>query len=260
MKGKINQKLIRVEENRIYHCDCLDGMRLMDDGCVDLIVTSPPYYNAKHYIQYDSIDSYMGIMRDIFSECYRIIKPSRMCIINISPVLVPRESRNKQSYRIPLPFYFVPMMEEVGYEFLEDIIWEKPDGSVVNRNGKFSSHRKPVAYKPNVVTEYVLVFKKPAPFLIDRVLRNDSLVGDGYERTNVWKINPCTNGDHPALFPDKLVENCIKYYSYEGDLICDPFMGSGTTARVAKQCKRKYIGFETVEKYYEMSVNSVSEK
>jgi len=94
---------------------------------IDLIVTSPPYFNAKEYSQYDSVSEYLGIMKDIFLETERVIKEGRMCVINISPVLVAREKRSKQSYRIPLPYYFVPMMEEIGFEFLEDIIWEKPE-------------------------------------------------------------------------------------------------------------------------------------
>ena len=105
-------------------------------------------------------------------------------------------------------------MEEIGFEFLEDIIWMKPDGSAPNRNGGFYRHRKPIAYKPNIVTEYILVFKKPAPFLIDKVIKNESLVADGYERTNVWQFNPDTSNWHPAPFPEALAERVIKYYSF----------------------------------------------
>lgn len=127
-----------------------------------------PYYNAREYSQYKDVADYMAQMEQVFLGIERILKPSRMCVINISPVLVEREKRSEQSYRIPLPFYFVPMMEKIGFEFLEDIIWKKPDGAAANRNGGFYRHRKPVAYKPNIVTEYVLVFKKKANFLIDK--------------------------------------------------------------------------------------------
>jgi len=169
---------------------CNETMKQMGSNTIDLIVTSPPYFNARDYSQYKSVQDYMAQMRVVFANAYEVLKESRMCVVNISPVLVEREKRSKQSYRIPLPFYYVPMMEEIGFEFLEDIIWVKPDGSAPNRNGGFYRHRKPIAYKPNIVTEYILVFKKPAPFLIDKVIKNDSLVGDGYERTNVWQIQP----------------------------------------------------------------------
>jgi DNA modification methylase len=235
--------------NKVFAEDCLETIKRFEKNSLDLVLTSPPYFNAREYSQYVDIDEYINKMKDIFFEIENVLKPSRMCVINISPVLIERESRSKQSYRIPLPFYFVPMMEEIGFEFLEDIIWLKPEGSAPNRNGGFSRHRKPVAYKPNIVTEYILVFKKPAPFLIDKVLKNDSLVIGEYERTNVWKINPETKSWHPAPFPEKLAEKIIRYYSYEGDIVYDPFAGSGTTGVVCKKLKRNYIMSEMKKEY-----------
>lgn len=233
-------------------------MSRMPDNFIDLTVTSPPYFNARDYSQYETLRDYMEQMESVFKLVYDKMKESRMCVINISPVLVERQSRSKQSYRIPLPFYFVPMMEKIGFEFLEDIIWMKPDGAVKNRNGKFSSHRKPVAYKPNIVTEYILVFKKPAPFLIDKVIKNNSLVADGYERTNVWQINPDTRNLHPAPFPEALVEKVIKYYSYEGDIIYDCFGGSGTTAKVAHLLKRNWILSEISFEYCQLAESRIA--
>jgi DNA modification methylase len=221
----------------------------MPDNFIDLMVTSPPYFNAREYSKYDSIKQYMDSMEEIFIAVERILKQSRMCVVNISPIIVPRESRNSQSYRIPLPFYFVPMMEKIGFEFLEDIIWEKPSGASFNRNGGFFKHRKPLAYKPNIVTEYVLVFKKKADFILDRVLKNTSLVGGNYEKTNLWRINPETKSKHPAPFPEKLVDNIIKYYSYEDDIVYDSFMGSGTTAKMAIANNRNWIGSEISSEY-----------
>lgn len=231
--------------------NCNDTMSKMGSNTIDLIVTSPPYFNARDYSQYKTVQDYMAQMKEVFTNAYEVLKESRMCIINISPVLVEREKRSKQSYRIPLPFYYVPMMEEIGFEFLEDIIWVKPDGSAPNRNGGFYRHRKPIAYKPNIVTEYILVFKKPAPFLIDKVIKNESLVGDGYERTNVWQMQPETKSWHPAPFPEKLAENCIRYYSYEGETVYDPFAGSGTVGRVAERMGRNWIMSELNPNYFE---------
>ena len=237
-------------EVAVYNEDCLHTMSRMQSNELSLIVTSPPYFNARDYSQYKSVQDYMAQMKEVFTMAYDKLKESRMCVINVSPVLVEREKRSKQSYRIPLPFYFVPMMEEIGFEFLEDIIWMKPDGSAPNRNGGFYRHRKPVAYKPNIVTEYVLVFKKPAPFLIDKVIKNESLVPDGYERTNVWRINPDTNNWHPAPFPEALAERIIRYYSYEGEVIYDCFAGSGTVGKVGSRLNRKVILSELKQEYY----------
>ena len=229
--------------------DCIAVMEQLPDECIDLFVTSPPYYNARSYSVFSSISEYMEFLRRVFSQCYRALRPSRMCVVNISSVIIARVSRQHQSYRIPLPFYLVPMMEEIGYEFLEDIIWVKPEGSVPNRNGGFAVHRKPVAYKPNLVTEYILVFKKPAAYLIDAVLRDDSLVPDGYERTNVWYMNVAHDTVHPAPFPLALAHKVILYYSYRDELVCDPFVGSGTTAVACAELGRRYIGIESNEEY-----------
>lgn len=238
--------------NQVFNEDCNDTLNRMEDNSLDLVITSPPYFNAREYSQYSDIDEYMNKMKEIFEKVEDKLKPSRMCIINISPVLVERESRNKQSYRIPLPFYFVVMMESIGYEFLEDIIWKKPNGAVPNRNGGFFRNRKPVAYKPNIVTEYILVFKKRANFLIDKVLKNDSLVLGNYEKTNVWEFNPETRSNHPAPFPTELSDRCIKYYSYENDIVYDPFAGSGTVGVSCKNLNRKYILSEYNNEYCEI--------
>lgn len=234
----------------IYNEDCKETLKRLDDNSIDLVITSPPYLNAREYSQYSSIQDYMSQMEDIFKLIFSKLKLSKMCVVNISPVLVPRESRNKQSYRIPLPFYYVPMMEKLGFEFLEDIIWVKPEGAVPNRNANFYKNRKPLSYKPNIVTEYILVFKKSAPFLIEDIFKEDSLVGDGYERTNVWNINPKTNSWHPAPFPDELSEKLIRYYSYEGDLVYDPFAGSGTVGVVAQRLNRDALLSELNSDYY----------
>ena len=180
-----------------------------------------------------------------------------MVIVNISPVIVERAKRSEQSYRIAIPFHFVPLMERIGFEFLEDIIWKKPDGAAINRNGGFFQHRKPVAYKPNTVTEYIFVFKKPAPFLIDKVLKDEPILGE-YDRTNVWEIQPETQSFHPAPFPEKLVEKCIRYYSYTQDIVLDPFSGSGTTAVVCKRMNRLFLCIENVFDYWKSSVNRIN--
>jgi len=150
-------------------------------------------------------------------------------------------------------------MEKIGWNFLEDILWIKPEGAAKNRNGGFYQHRQPVAYKPNVVNEYIFIFKKPSGSLIDKVVRSysaidsvNSKVENGYERSNVWRINPETRSKHPAPYPCDLVDKVIQYYSYVDDTILDPFMGSGTTAVSSYKLNRKCIGFEIHTKYIDL--------
>ena len=181
-----------IELNKIYNEDCLEGVKRIPDGSVDLTVTSPPYFNAREYSQWQTYGGFLNFLEKVFKENYRITKEGRMCVVNISTIIQPRECRNGESKRIALPFHFVTLMEDIGFKFLEDIIWIKPEGASKNRNGGFFRHRQPVAYKPNVVNEYVFVFQKPMNGLIDNIVRSykgeikeKSLVDDGYERSNI---------------------------------------------------------------------------
>lgn len=240
--------------------DCLEVMKTMASESVDLIITSPPYFNAKEYSQYGSYTEYLTFIESVFFEAFRLLKKGRMACINISVVIEPRPRRSAESKRFPIPFHLVGIMEKIGYKFLEDIIWVKPSGSAKNRNGGFFRHRQPIAYKPNIVNEYVLVFQKPINGLIDGILRKypnevkqKSLVLGEYEKTNVWYINPDTKNEHPAPFPINLVNNLISYYSFVNDTVLDLFMGSGTTGVACVNTNRNFIGIELYENYFNIA-------
>ena len=255
-----------IEKCGLWNGNCLEYMRTLEDESIDLIVTSPPYFNVKEYSHWETYNDYLKWLKDVFSEVYRVTKQGRMCCVNISTIIEPRAKRSEESKRIALPFHFVNIMEKIGFKFLEDIIWLKPEGAAKNRNGGFYQHRQPVAYKPNVVNEYIFVFQKPAPFLIDKIVRNykgerkeKSLVHGDYERSNVWVINPETNSKHPAAYPEKLCDNLIKYYSYIGDTVLDPFMGSGTTGIACINTNRRFIGIELDEGYFNIAKQRIDE-
>ena len=249
---------INTEKYQIINSCCIEGLTKMKNNnqSVQLTVTSPPYFNVKDYIKYSNYNEYLSTLKTIFSLVFDITDDGRMCCVNLSNILIQRENRNSESKRIPLVFHFVPLMENIGWKFIEDIIWVKPEGAAKNRNGGFFQHRQPVAYKPNIINEYIFVFQKPSKFIIDKIVRNydaiaseNSKVSDGYERTNIWKINPETKSKHPAPYPEELVNKLITYYSFVGDLILDPFIGSGTTAISAYKLNRKSIGFEIHMEY-----------
>lgn len=249
-----------VELNKVYNVDCLEGMKQIEDNSFHLCVTSPPYFNARDYSHWDTYEDYIDWLKQVFSEVYRVLKDGRMCCVNISVIIQPRAKRSEESKRIALPFHFVNLMEEIGFKFIEDIIWVKPDGSAKNRNGRFFQDRQPVQYKPNIVNEYIFVFQKPMNGLIDKIVRSyvgdikeQSLVVGDYERTNVWYISPKTNSKHPAPFPIQLSDNLVEYYSYVGDNILEPFCGSGTTLASCKKLRRNYVGFEIHKEYYDMT-------
>jgi len=253
-------------EQKIIHENCLTGLKNIKDESIHLTWTSPPYYNAKAYSTWEKYEDYLEFLRDVFSEVYRVTLPGRMCAVNLSPVIVQRESRAHESKRLAIPFHFFSIMEEMGWKYIDDIVWVKPEGAAINRNGGFFQHRKPVAYKPNIVSETIFIFQKPSNFLIDKIVRsyNDdvlekSLVHGSYERSNVWQINPETKSKHLAPYPEKLSDNIVKYYSFHGDNVLDPFLGSGTTLVSCKKLERNGIGFEIHEEYIKMSESRLNE-
>lgn len=250
---------------RLYLGDCIDVMMEMDKESIDLIITSPPYFNTKMYSQYHSYEKYLDFLRSFCTMSTRVLKSNRILTINLSCVIESREKRSVESNRLPLPFDFVGIAQEQGLKFVEDIIWEKPDGAS-SRAVKFSHHRRPVAYKPFQVTEYILVFKNGTG-LLDTVIRshskesiNNSLVIGDYDRTNVWKISPTKSPDHPAPFPVSLAEKLIRYYSFVGDTVLDPMMGSGTTGIACSNLNRIFVGIDNNPDYLEVAANRLKSK
>ena len=240
-------------------------LKTLPDESIHLTVTSPPYYNARDYSVWKTYDDYLNFLDKTFRLVMDATCPGRMCIVNLSPVIVARESRAHESSRYPIPFHFFSIMDKMGWKYIDDIVWAKPDGAAANRNGGFYQHRKPVAYKPNLVTETIFVFQKPADFLIDKVVRSysgdilkQSLVSDGYERTNLWRINPETSSSHLAPYPLELSDKLVTYYSFVGDNVLDPFMGSGTTAVSSALHNRNYMGCDIQEEYVKLARQRVS--
>ena len=245
-------------KNVVVNADVLEALKVVPDESVHLTFTSPPYYNARDYSIYPSYQTYLEFLEKVFKETYRITKEGRFLVVNTSPIIIPRISRSHSSKRYGIPFDLHPHLIKNGWEFIDDIVWLKPRASVKNRIGGFMQHRKPLGYKPNCITEYLMVYRKSTEKLLDWNIRSydhettkKSKVKDGYETTNVWKIDPCFDKVHSAVFPVNLCRKVIQYYSYEGDLIFDPFAGSGTVGKTAKLLNRLFFLTEKEPKYFE---------
>ena len=246
---------------RVVHDICENVLGNIPENTVDLTFTSPPYYNAKDYSQYPSYDDYLLSMKNIFKMVFDITKEGKFLIVNSSPVIEAREKRSQSSKRYSIPFDLNYHIQQIGWEFLEDIIWVKPEPSVKNRNHQFKFNRKPLLYKPNLITEYIMVYRKKTDKLLewnvkqyDKNIIEDSLVKEDYESNNVWKIQPEHSKTHPAIFPVKLSDNIIKYYSYKSDLVLDCFSGYGTTAVSCIRNDRKFLLIEKDKNYYDESI------
>jgi DNA modification methylase len=244
-------------------------LRNLPKEAFGLVITSPPYYNAKpQYSEYSDYEEYLSFLKQVFQECHRTLKEGRFIIVNASPVLVRRPSRNKSSKRIPVPFHINNILEEIGFEFLDDIIWAKPAGAGWNtgRGRRFAADRNPLQYKPVPVTEYFLVYRKKTDKLIDWNIRQhpdqqavkQSRVKDGYEVTNLWHEKPSHHPQHPATFPVEIIDKLINYYSFRGDIVLDPFAGIGTVGKAALNNGRLFYLIDIEPNYCQTAVRELS--
>ena len=254
-----------VLKNVIVCADVRETLKAVPDESVHLTFTSPPYYNARDYTLFQSYEDYLSFLTDVFRETHRITKEGRFFALNTSPVIVPRISRAHASKRYAIPYDIHPRLTEIGWEFIDDIVWAKPDYAVKNRNGGFFKHRKPLGYKPSSVTENVMVYRKKSDKLIDWNMRqydedtiNASKILGNYEKTNVWMINPSTDKVHPAVFPLELAARIVQFYSFKGDLVFDPFGGSGTVGEAAMTLERHFFLCEQEAEYVEHAMERIN--
>jgi|TARA_Y100000034_G_C6770391_1_gene343658 modification methylase len=230
--------------NQIYNVDCLKGMKAIEDNSIDCIITSPPYnkkglarkkkgvignqiwkkYNIDYATYEDNLpeEEYQAWMIDVVNEMVRIIKPDGSIFFNHKP----RRYKNQAH----LPTDFIDKTNAVVYQV---IIWNRANSPNIRND----------ILVPCV--EYVYWLRKEKP----KVFRSQI---DPHYKTEVWKITPTQQQGHPAAFPPKLVENCINLATVEGDVVLDPFMGAGTTAAMAKELNRKWLGFEIDTAYIDI--------
>jgi site-specific DNA-methyltransferase (adenine-specific) len=262
----------------VYHGDCLKGLRELQDDSVTLGFTSPPYFNAVNYEEHTqkmqgdkdrwereemSYDDYRDFLTERFEEVLRVTRPGGYTVVNISPV-------HWDDERIPLPFHFVGWMEDAGWGFKEDIVWEKPVAKD-RRSGVLLQNPYPGYYYPSVVSEYIFVFQKEAEEeeknsiywdRSDEEKEENRINLDDYQgekSKNVWKIRQVapSENEHPAPFPLELAERVVEFYSYKGDTVMDIFAGSGQALLAAQELDREFVGFETQREYVDYAVERI---
>src|SRR5699024_72824 len=117
-------------QNSIYEGDSREILDLLPEQSVDLVFTSPPYYNARtEYSEYSNYEDYLKFIRDVIKKSARVLSDGRFFVMNVSPVLIPRKNRSESSKRIAVPFDMHQLFIEEGFEFVDDIIWQKPEGA-----------------------------------------------------------------------------------------------------------------------------------
>ena len=252
-------------KNVIVEGDVREALKIVPNESIHLTFTSPPYYNARDYSIYKSYHEYLDFLEFVFKEVHRITKEGRFFLLNTSPIIIPRAGRKYSSKRYPIPYDIHPLLIKMGWEFIDDIVWVKPEASAKNRNAGFLQHRKPLGYKPNACSECVMVYRKKTDKLIDWNIKqydkktvNESKINGEYESSNIWKIDPTFDKTHSAVFPLELCNKVIQFYSFKGDLVFDPFAGSGTMGKSAIGLNRFFFLTEKQRKYVERIRENIS--
>jgi len=246
----------------------------VSDGTIDLVVTSPPYWNAIDYEQHVAdrtqwyrnrrggpYEEYLEWLTGCFAEVFRKQKAGTFCAVVIGTIL-------DNGHHYPLPHHFVGIMERIGYRFHEEIVWFKVTGGV-KRAGVTIQKPFPGYYCPNIMTEQILVFRKPGPKIYSTRTPSEKEasqleINEVFTKelaNNVWHIAPVPPNHlpHPCPFPEEIPYRLILLYSYRGDLVLDPFVGIGTTLKVARALGRDYVGYEVQEKYVEVARKRLGE-
>lgn len=238
------------ELDRIY-CKSSERMDELPDLSVHLMITSPPYNASKDYDQDLSLDDYLGLLEKVWRETYRVLVPGGRACINIANL-------GRKPY-IPLHKYLIEMMIDLGFLMRGEIIWDKASSASQSTAwGSWQSASNPVLRD---VHEYILVFSKNT-FKRERGVKENTIGRDEFlEWTkSVWTF-PAVSAKkvgHPAPFPEELPHRLIQLYSYQGDIVLDPFAGSGTTCLVAAEDGRHYIGYEINHGYVKLSQDRIA--
>ena len=250
-----------LELNKIYNMDCIEGMKLLPNECIDLTVTSPPYDNLRKY------NGFEWNFEDTAKELYRITKQGGVV------VWVVGDSTNKGS-ETGTSFKQALFFKECGFNLHDTMIFLK---------------RNPMPQKSRRYTqsfEYMFVFSKGMPKTFNPIMEKCKHAGKNSARTMIYKdgsrkhfykgvysdkkikinvfeyvVGTCKGKGikHPAMFPEQLAQDHILSWSNESDVVLDCFMGSGTTAKMALLNNRKYIGFEISNEYCEIAKKRINE-
>ncbi len=226
-------------------CHSSETMEELPEDCVSLMVTSPPYNVGKEYDVDLSLEEYLGLLRRVLSETYRVLEPGGRAAVNVANL-------GRRPY-LALNHRVAALFEELGFLLRGEIVWQKAQGAAGSCAwGSWRSARNPTLRD---VHEYVVVASKGS-FRRQRLGEDTISRQDFLDATvSVWSIAPASARriGHPAPFPVELPRRLIELYTFRGDLVIDPFMGSGSTAVAAVETGRHFVGYETESAYLEIA-------
>ncbi len=240
-------------QHKVIFGNCM-SMTELSEGSVHFIITSPPYFNAPFDYKglFENYEQYLGVLKQMAKESYRVLQNGRIFALNIDDMLV-----NGQKY--PITADAIKIFQSVGFRYRDKIVWKKPDGylRISKRSGVLLQNPYPMYFYPDNLLESIVIFQKGIFDYrsISKEIREQSKIDKKEFQSNnwhktIWEMTNVLPGSklekNIAAFPDELAYRLIKLFSYIGETVLDPFLGSGTTMKVARQLKRNSIGYEII--------------
>jgi DNA modification methylase len=228
------------------------NMSNLPDSSIHLMVTSPPYNVGKEYDENLDLDSYFDLLDSVFRETYRVLVPGGRVCINIANV-------GRKPY-IAYHKFVIDSMLQAKFLMRGEIIWDKGAGAGSSTAwGSWKSASNPTLRD---VHEYILVFSKQK-FSRDAVLRKSDISREEFLEysKSVWRFNPesARRLGHPAPFPVELPLRCLKFYTFRGDIVLDPFCGVGSTCLAAMESGRHFVGMDNNPGYVRKASKRIRE-
>ncbi|MEM2900487.1 MAG: site-specific DNA-methyltransferase [Thermoplasmata archaeon] len=247
------EEIVKYVENAIpteyidkIFCESSEKMDELPDNCIHLMVTSPPYNVGKEYDENLTLNEYRAFLKRVFAEVKRVLVPGGRACINIANL-------GRKPY-IPLHAFIIEDMLDLGFLMRGELIWNKASsGSPSTAWGSWLSAKNPIL---RYIHEYILVFAK-GMFSREDLGRKSTISKEEFlEYTkSVWTFaaEPASKVGHPAPFPIELPYRLIQLYTFEGEIVLDPFMGSGQTGIAVVKTKRHYVGYDICEEYVKLA-------
>ncbi len=259
-EGLNNGKDVEYVENQIkpkninkVFCKTSEEMTDLPDNSVHLMVTSPPYNVGKVYDENLSLEEYRGLLKRVFKETYRVLVPGGRACVNIANL-------GRKPY-LPLHSYIIEDMHNIGFLMRGELLWDK--GSSASPSTAWGSYLKANNPVLRDVHEYILVFCKDTFTRLNPHKRKSTISKEEFlEFTkSVWKFSAerAKKVGHPAPFPVELPYRLIQLYTFEDEVVLDPFVGSGTACLAALKTNRKYVVYDIDKKYCDLAEQRIKQ-